>query len=58
MKNAKIYVAGHTGLIGSAIIRKLLENNYRNIITINKNNLDLRNQASVFQFLKKKNRII
>jgi GDP-L-fucose synthase len=54
MKNAKIYVAGHTGLIGSAIIRKLLENNYRNIITVNKNDLDLRNQASVFQFLKKK----
>ena len=55
MKNAKIYVAGHTGLIGSAIIRKLLEKNYRNIITVNKNDLDLRNQASVFQFLKKKN---
>ena len=54
MKNAKIYVAGHTGLIGSAIIRKLLEKNYRNIITVNKKDLDLRNQASVFQFLKNK----
>ena len=34
MKNDKIYVAGHTGLIGSAVIRKLLEKNYKNILTI------------------------
>ena len=54
MKNAKIYVAGHTGLIGSAIVRKLLEKNFRNIITINKKDLDLRNQTEVYKFLKKK----
>ena len=54
MKKAKIYVACHTGLIGSAIVRKLLEKDYRNIITINKKDLDLRNQAAAYQFLKNK----
>jgi nucleoside-diphosphate-sugar epimerase len=37
MKKAKIYVAGHTGLIGSAIVRKLLEKDYRNINCYNFN---------------------
>jgi len=54
MKNAKIYVAGHTGLIGSAVVRKLLEKKYLNIITVNKKHLDLRNQKNVYQFLKNK----
>jgi len=53
MRNAKIYVAGHTGLIGSAVVRKLLEKNYKNILIVNKKDLDLRNQASVYRFLKK-----
>ena len=54
MKNAKIYVVGHTGLIGSAVVRKLLEKKYLNIITVNKKDLDLRNQKNVYQFLKNK----
>ena len=54
MKNAKIYVVGHTGLIGSAVVRKLLEKKYFNIITVNKKDLDLRNQKNVYQFLKNK----
>ena len=54
MKNAKIYVAGHTGLIGSAVVRKLLEKKYLNIIKVNKKDLDLRNQKNVYQFLKNK----
>ena len=53
MRNAKIYVAGHTGLIGSAVVRKLLEKNYKNILIVNKKDLDLRNQESVYLFLKK-----
>ena len=53
MKNDKIYVAGHTGLIGSAVIRKLLEKNYKNILTISKKDLDLRNQADVYKFLQR-----
>ena len=37
MKNAKIYVVGHTGLIGSAVVRKLLEKKYdRNLHKIKK----------------------
>ena len=56
MSNLKlrIFVAGHRGLVGSAIIRKLKSKGYKNIITIDKSKLDLTNQEKVFQFLKKK----
>ena len=53
-KNSKIFVAGHNGLVGSAILRKLKIEGYRNIITINRSRLDLTNQNKVFNFLKKK----
>ena len=53
-KKSKIFVAGHKGLVGSAIVRKLLDKGYKNIITIEKNNLDLTDQSKVFNFLKKK----
>ena len=53
-KNSKIFVAGHNGLVGSAIVRKLKREGYRNIITINRSRLDLTNQNKVFNFLKKK----
>ena len=52
-RSSKIYVAGHTGLVGSAIVRKLKQNKFKNIITINSSKLDLRNQVKVFNFLKK-----
>jgi GDP-L-fucose synthase len=51
-KNAKIYVAGHTGLVGSALIRRLQHDNYTNILTCNPAHLDLRNQQSVFRFFE------
>jgi GDP-L-fucose synthase len=51
---SKIYVAGHNGLVGSAIVRKLKEKGYKKIITANRSTLDLANQAKVFKFLKKK----
>ncbi len=51
--NSKIYVAGHKGLVGSAIVRKLKEKGYKKILTVNKKKLDLTNQAKVFSFLKK-----
>ncbi len=54
-KKSKIFVAGHNGLVGSAIVRKLIDKGYKNIITIEKNNLDLTDQSKVFNFLKKKN---
>ena len=53
-KNSKIYVAGHKGLVGSAILKKLKEKKYKNIITVERKKLDLLNQNDVFNFLKKK----
>jgi len=46
----KIYVAGHKGLVGSAIIRRLTELGYTNIITRTSKELDLRNQDEVRKF--------
>jgi GDP-L-fucose synthase len=51
-KNAKIYVAGHTGLVGSAIMRCLKRNNYHNIVVKDLDELDLRNQGAVNTFFK------
>ena len=53
-KNSKIFVAGHNGLVGSAIVKKLKSKGYKKILTIGKSKLDLTNQQKVFNFLKKK----
>ena len=50
---SKIFVAGHNGLVGSAILRKLKDNGYKKILTIKKSQLDLTDQKKVLQFLKK-----
>ena len=52
--NSKIFIAGHNGMLGSSIFRKLRNKGYNNIIVVNKKNLDLRNQNSVEKFFKKK----
>ena len=52
-KKTKIFIAGHNGMVGSSIKRKLDNNGYTNIITKNKNKLDLLNQDKTFKFLKK-----
>lgn len=49
-KDAKIYVAGHRGMVGSAIYRKLTELGYSNIVTRTSQELDLRNQQAVADF--------
>ncbi len=49
-KADKIYIAGHTGLVGSAVLRKLLQEGYENIITATHKQLDLRDQAKVNEF--------
>ena len=49
-KNAKIYVAGHTGLVGSAIVRRLRALGYHRIVTRTSSELDLRNQQNVEDF--------
>ena len=51
--NSKIYVAGHNGLVGSAILRQLKQQGYKNIIYSTRKKLDLTNQLSVYKFLKK-----
>ena len=45
--NSKVFVAGHNGLVGSAIIRNLEKKNYNNIYWISRDNCDLRNKARV-----------
>ena len=52
--DSKIFVAGHNGLVGSAIVRKLRDKGYKKIITANRSKLDLTNQIKVYNFLKKK----
>lgn len=49
----KIYVAGHKGLVGSAIVRILLSQGFTNIVTRTSNELDLRNQTAVEAFFEK-----
>ena len=51
-RNSKIYLAGHTGLVGSAILRKLQEKGYRNLIYRASKDLDLRRQANVEKFFE------
>ncbi len=49
-KDSKIYIAGHRGMVGSAIFRKLKHEGFQNIITATSKELDLKNQAAVTQF--------
>ena len=49
-KNSKIYVAGHTGLVGSSIVRCLKKYGYKKIITRTHDELDLTNQIDVYNF--------
>lgn len=49
-RNAKIYVAGHRGMVGSAIVRELLRQGYHNIVTRTHRELDLSRQAEVEKF--------
>lgn len=51
-KDNKIYVAGHNGMVGSAIVRKLLSEGYNNLVVKTSKELDLRNQAEVVDFFK------
>ena len=49
-KNSKIYIAGHRGMVGSALKRKFINEGFSNIIAKNSSELDLRNQQSVNDF--------
>src|SRR4030043_2397535 len=49
----KIFVAGYTGLVGSAIVRRLKKENFNNILTISHKHLDLTDQYATNQFFEK-----
>ena len=53
IENSSIYVAGHKGMVGSAIVRILRAYGYKNIITSSSNALDLRIQIDVEKFFRK-----
>jgi GDP-L-fucose synthase len=51
-RSSKIYVAGHRGMVGSALIRRLEAEGYANLLTRTSAELDLRNQAAVNDFFE------
>lgn len=51
-KNKKIYIAGHRGMVGSAILRKYQREGYKNLVFKSSKELDLRNQKKVFDFFE------
>ena len=52
-KGDKIFIAGHKGMVGSAIIRKLKLYGFNNLLTVNSEDLDLRNQKETFDYFHK-----
>ena len=53
-KDSRIFIAGHNGLVGSAVYRNLKNKGYKNLIIISKKKLDLKNQKKVELFFRKK----
>src|SRR5687768_11191762 len=51
-KNARVYVAGHRGMVGSAIVRKLVSEGFTNLVLRTSGELDLRNQLAVTDFFR------
>lgn len=52
-KNSKIFLAGHTGLVGSAILRFLKKKNYKNIVTASSSKINFLDQSKTFSFLER-----
>jgi len=50
-KTAKIYVSGHRGMVGSAVVRNLRAQGFENILTRSRSQLDLTNQQAVSDFM-------
>jgi GDP-L-fucose synthase len=57
-KTKKIYIAGHRGMVGSALMRKLRAEGFTNFITSTSRELDLRNQQAVNDFFQAQNQIM
>jgi GDP-L-fucose synthase len=49
---SKIYIAGHRGMVGSAMVENLFQNGYTNLLTANSSKLDLRDQMAVSEFIR------
>ena len=52
-KNSKIFIAGHNGMVGSAILKYFKKKKFKKLFTIDRKKLDLRNQSKVNTYLKK-----
>lgn len=52
-QNSKIYVAGHEGMIGSLLLEELIYRGYKNVITKEFEQLDLRDQSMTTEFIQK-----
>ena len=53
-KSDKIYIAGHNGLVGSSVLNLLKKKGFKNLITVDRKKLDLRNFQKVDNFFKNK----
>ena len=53
VKNKRIFVAGHQGMVGSAIVRNLKAKGFNNLLTVSRSSLDLTSQSNVQDFFKK-----
>jgi GDP-L-fucose synthase len=53
-KNKKIFISGHNGMVGSAVYRELVNNNFKNLIVVEKSKVDLENANQLNLFFKKK----
>jgi GDP-L-fucose synthase len=53
-KNSKIFIAGHNGLVGSAVYRSFLKKDYKNLYVVSKKNMDLKDSKKVYNYLKRK----
>ena len=53
-KTDSVFVAGHNGLVGSAVLDLLKKKGFKNLITVDRKKLDLRNYNKVEKFFKKK----
>lgn len=54
-KQSKIFIAGHTGLVGSSVYKKFVKKGFKNIVTIPRKKLDLRNKKNVESFFRANN---
>ena len=53
-KKSKIFIAGHKGMVGSSILKKLKEKGYKNLLVVDKKKLNLLDQKKVYKYLAKK----